>query len=235
MTSYSRSEVINRLADPLRGRYSKYDELTSDDESRSGCSTPGRKHKARSPVNGEDKQQKEATKKENRRRSSLKKAQKNSTGFFLTESVENYDDDVFDEGAGSDEDEKSVSSFQMKFEREKNSKISITPRRSLSGQKESRALCQKYDKEINESMSRSIQKLLVSQTKGMGSGSGSGNGTAAGTGTEVQNLENMEDDDIFGSDDVLSRVRKRLEEATALEYLIEQNRSEEHTSELQSL
>lgn len=200
MSSASRSAYINRLADPLRGKYSNFDELTSDDEftMNSHSLVKSARNTTRTPIS-----------KHNQKMGTNLLP---SNGFFLTESVFNYSDDDFVEEEMLRDSSESIN-FQPTTEREKTSiydrQSTKSPKRSISKQKDNRELSHNYDREM-ESMKQSIGNPLRPMTSKI-----------SYAGDEI---------DIFACDDVLSRLRQRLEEATALESLIKKNqlRDEEY-------
>ena len=195
MSSASRSAYINRLADPLRGKYSSFDELISDDESSTN---------SRSPVKSPSKTLRSSIGYQMQNREPMNLLPSN--GFFLTESVSNYSEDGFEEDEVVTETCESVA-YQSLIEREKarayKGLSATSPKRSISKQREDRELSHKYDREIKESMTQSISNLLHPMAP------------------STSDLDDQSD--IFADDDVLSRVRQRLEEATALEFLIKKN------------
>lgn len=194
MSSEDRQEKVSRLADLDGGKCSYSDELRSSNDANSARLSPEKRQmkSIRSPVH---KQQ---------RRNSNEKESGDSTGFFLTEAAENYGEDVFGDSNKSD---KYGSSYDMYSGVEKGSRMALSPRESMSEQSKSKKISLRYEKEINDSMSRSINNLLSSQ---------------------MNDLHYEEADNLSLGDDALSKLHKRLEEATALEYLIEQNQIREN-------
>ena len=210
MLSGSRSDHINRLADPLRGRFSNYDELMSEDDKsdkdkKSSPSSTNSSPKKKSPLSSTNSSPKKKSLRSPLGTGILPRKESENAGFFLTESAQSYDYHDFEqEESSEDSDDKTVTSYQMRLEREL---VKISPNRtSKSGQKKNRELSKKYDQEISDNMSRNIHDLLAPSTK---------------------DTMQFEKDFENGNDDVLSRVKRRLEEATALEYLVQQNQIRE--------
>ena len=196
MSSASRSACINRLADPLRGKHSNFDELTSDDES--GINS-------HNPIKSPKKTLRSSIGYQIQKREPMNLLPSN--GFFLTESASNYSEDSFEEYEVVTDVYESINHRSI-IEREEvgtyKGLSATSPKRSISKQREDRELSHKYDREIKESMTQSICNLLH---------------PISFSASDVDNQT-----DIFADDDVLSRVRQRLEDATALESLIKKNK-----------
>ena len=139
-------------------------------------------------------------------RNSIEKESLSNTGFFLTGAVESYDEDAFEaEGAPESRNDNSPrrSGNIMITESESSCKTA----KSLSAQSQNMKLSLKYEKDIKDSMLRSFDNLLAS----------------AASSLHVEKPVNRS-----FCNDALSKLHKRLEEATSLEYLIEQNQIREN-------
>ena len=138
---------------------------------------------------------------------SNKRESGSSTGFFLTGAVENYDEDSFEVEDTPESSNANCTRSSGDVILTEGGSCSKTAK-SLSAQSQNKKLSLRYEKEINDSMLRSFDNLLASTAKSLD--------------VEKPGKESF-------SDDALSKLHKRLEEATSLEYLIEQNQIRENT------